>query len=132
MRMPKWLLFTGNVILFVVFAYVSISSYSNSAAMWWLWGIISLIYGYMSIDRFIKGRKEGWASKEVVEDQRTWNIRLVSCFIAFIYILLFLTGGVITFYLGYLTIDPVIFMFLVLVSSIAVFAISQILQFAIK
>ncbi|RKJ47571.1 hypothetical protein D7X33_33880, partial [Butyricicoccus sp. 1XD8-22] len=61
--------------------------------------------------------------------QRTMKIRLVSCSIGFIYILLFLTAGIIAFLLGYVEIAPVIYMVFAIVTSILVFVISQMVQF---
>ena len=132
MRLPKWGLLIFNILLCVAFAYVSISSFSNGATVWWLWGLISILYGYTTITRFVKGYKEGWSSTEIVEDERTWNVRLISCFIAFVYILLFLSIGIVTFYMGYLSFDPVVYMVLAVSTSFAVFAISQIVQFISK
>ncbi|MDQ0216474.1 magnesium-transporting ATPase (P-type) [Oikeobacillus pervagus] len=132
MRLPKWGLLIFNILLCVAFAYVSISSFSNGATIWWLWGLISILYGYTTITHFAKGYKEGWSSTEIVEDERTWNVRLVSCFIAFVYIMLFLSVGIVTFYMGYLSIDPVVYMVLAVITSIAVFVISQIVQFIPK
>lgn len=132
MRMPKWALLIINLLMCVAFAYVSISSYSNGAKIWWLWGLISFFYGYMTITRFVKGNSEGWSSQEIVEDERTWNTRLISCFIAFIYILLFLTVGVISYFMGYLILDPVIYMILAMITSIAVFVIAQFTQFTLN
>ena len=128
MRLPKWSLLLWNLLMCVAFVYVTISSYSNGADVWWIWGLISIITAYMTIDLFIKGKKEGWSSKEIVEDQRTWNIRLISCFIAFIFILIFLTMGVISYFLGHFRVDPVIYMIYALITSVLVFAISQIVQ----
>lgn len=132
MCLPKWSLLIFNILLCVAFAYVSVSSFSNGATIWWLWGLISILYGYTAITRFVKGYKEGWSSTEIVEDERTWNIRLISCFIAFIYILLFLSVGIVTFYIGYLSFDPIIYMFLAVSTSVAVFVISQFVQFISK
>ncbi|GKV67150.1 MULTISPECIES: hypothetical protein [unclassified Sporosarcina] len=128
MRLPKWSLLMFNLLLCVAFAYVSISSFSSGATVWWIWGLVAIIYGYTTINRFIKGYKEGWSTTEIVGDERTWNARLVSCSIAFIYILIFLTVGIFTFYTDYLVFDPVVYMVLAASTSVAVFATAQIVQ----
>lgn len=129
MRLPKWGLLIINLLMCVAFAYVCISSFSNGATVWWLWGLISIFYGYFTITRFFKSNQEGWSSTEIVEDERTWNVRLVSCFIAYIYVLLILAVGIFAFYTGNLSIDPVIYMALAVSSSLAVFVMAQIGQF---
>ena len=129
MRLPKRGMLIFNMLLCAAFAYVSISSYSNGAMIWWLWGLISILYGFTTITLFVKGVKEGWSSTEIVEDERTWNVRLVSCFIAYIYVLLILAVGIFAFYTGNLSIDPVIYMALAVSSSLAVFVMAQIGQF---
>ncbi|HHW39327.1 MAG TPA: hypothetical protein GXX18_19270 [Bacillales bacterium] len=128
MRIPKWILFLSNGLLCVAFIYVSISAYNNDARIWWVWMFISILFGYSTTTHFIKAQKESWTSVEIVQDQRTWHIRLISCFIAFTYILLFLIVGIIVFTLGLLSIDFVVYMILAVVTSIGVFAISQIIQ----
>ncbi|KGR89520.1 hypothetical protein CD30_16625 [Ureibacillus massiliensis 4400831 = CIP 108448 = CCUG 49529] len=129
MRLPNWSLLLLNVFMCTALGFVSISSYINGATVWWIWGLIAFLYAYMTINRIIKSQKDGWASEEIVEDQRTTKIRLVSCSIGFIYILLFLTAGIIAFLLGYVEIDPVIYMVFAIVTSILVFVISQMVQF---
>ncbi|WP_342535816.1 hypothetical protein [Sporosarcina sp. FSL K6-3508] len=128
MRLPKWGLLIFNMLLCAAFAYVSISSYSNGAMIWWLWGLISILYGFTTITLFVKGVKEGWSSTEIVEDERTWNVRLVSCFISFIFIQLFLTVGIIAYYTENLSLDPVAYMILAVTASVVVFAIAQVVQ----
>ncbi|BDH63041.1 hypothetical protein MTP04_31710 [Lysinibacillus sp. PLM2] len=129
MRLPNWSLLLLNIFMCVAFGFVAISSYLNGATVWWIWGLITLLYAYTTIQRLIKGKKDGWTSKEIIEDQRTIKIRLISCSIGFIYILLFLSAGIIAFLLGYVVIDPVIYVIFAIVTSILVFAISQMVQF---
>lgn len=128
MRLPNWSLLLFNISMCAAFGFVAISSYSNGAQIWWIWGLISILYAYITIDRLIKSRKEGLTSKEIVEDQRTVRMRLISCTIAFIYILIFLSVGIFSFYLGYLTIDPVIYMVVAIITSVLAFVISQLVQ----
>ncbi|MFL0504799.1 hypothetical protein ACH0B5_03540 [Ureibacillus sp. 179-F W5.1 NHS] len=128
MRLPNWSLLLFNISMCAAFGFVAISSYSNGARLWWLWGLISILYAYITIHRLIKSKKEGLTSKEIVEDQRTVRMRLISCSIAFIYILIVLSVGIFSFYVGYLTIDPVIYMVFAIITSLLAFVIAQLIQ----
>lgn len=128
MRLPNWSLLLFNISMCAAFGFVAISSYYNGAQIWWIWGLISILYAYITIDRLIKSKKEGLTSREIVEDQRTIRMRLISCTIAFIYILIFLSVGIFSFYVGYLTMDPVLYMVFAIITSVIAFVISQLVQ----
>lgn len=126
MSFPNWILFIVNMLFCASFTFASISTFINNGEAWWIWGLIAIFYGFSVTKRFGRVKKEGWAEKEPILDQRTWNHSKTSGYISFIYLMLFLLFGIIANYNGFLSIEPMSYMILALFTGMLVFALLQI------